>query len=120
MSEVREENKETALIVPIYSYDPRTLQLVKREKNDDISMLIKPVGVQNGKYLLEDVHPHSTSFAPSVESSRNYDCIPNVIANAQSLVAIFTALYENRAFSKVFHLKLTLGCRLSTTWAMRS
>ena len=101
MSEDESDSSRLALIVPIYSYDPKSLQLVKQEWNEELSTLIKPLEVHNGKLLLEDKHPSSSEFAPREDWSQQYDSIPNVIADAQSLVSIFTALYENRAFSKV-------------------
>ena len=95
------ESNKLALIVPIYTYDPKSLQLIKQEWSEELSTFIKPLGIQNGKLLLEDAYTSSSDFVPQEDWNQQYDSIPNVIASAQSLVSIFTALYENRAFSKV-------------------
>ena len=107
MSEEASDSSRLAIIVPIYSYDPKSLQLVKQEWNEELSTFIKPLEIRNGKLLLEDAQPSSSNFTPREDWNQQYDSIPNVIANAQSLVSIFTALYENRAFSKVIEFVIS-------------
>lgn len=75
------------------------------------------MGLNNGVYTIEDAD--GTKLDTAVRSEMNYanpmtssdeaDRIPNFLGNAHSLVSIFTALYENGAFSHVsietiFHL----------------
>ena len=105
MSEDNADANRFALIVPIYSYDAKSLQLVRQEWNKELSEIIKPLGMHNGKLLLEDIHPSSSGSDLREDWNQQYDSIPNVIASAQSLVSIFTALYENRAFSKVNNIR---------------
>ena len=117
MAETVNGDSDLALIVPIYSYDSKTFQLVKRENSSDLTKIVSHVGLNNGVYTIEDAD--GTKLDTAVRSEMNYanpmtssdeaDRIPNFLGNAHSLVSIFTALYENGAFSHVsietiFHL----------------
>lgn len=109
MAETVSDYSNLALIVPVYSYDPKTLQLVKRENSSDLTKIVSHVGIRNGVYTIEDADRSELdtavrsemNAADSLISTDEADRIPNFLGNAHSLVSIFTALYENRSFSHV-------------------
>ena len=117
MAETVNGNSDLALIVPIYSFDSKSFQLVKRENSSDLSKIVSRVGLANGVYTIEDAD-HSEldtevrsalTDTNSENSPEKIDRIPSFLGNSHSLVNIFTALYCNGTFSHVsinvkFHL----------------
>ena len=99
-----------ALMLPIYNYDPRTLQLVKKEGVSDVSRIVSHVEMRNGVCTLEN-GDQTVSYRDDVDSLQQ---IPDFLGRSSSLINIFTALYENRAFSQVRCVQLSRS-RSSTT-----
>ena len=95
-------NTNLALILPIYNYDPKTLQLVKKEGPSDVSRIVSHVEMKNGVCTLEN-GDQGVSTNDEVNSLQQ---IPDFLGQSSSLVNIFTALYENRAFSQVNEMAL--------------
>ena len=90
-------NANLALILPIYNYDPKTLQLVKKEGVSDVSRIVSRVEMKNGVCTLEN-GDQGVAANDEVDSLQQ---VPDFLGRSSSLVNIFTALYENRAFSQV-------------------
>lgn len=93
-------NTNLALILPIYNYDPKTLQLVKKEGVSDVSRIVSHVEMKNGVCTLEN-GDQEVAYRDEMDSLQQ---IPDFLGQSSALVNIFTALYENRAFSQVTYL----------------
>ncbi|KAK8825491.1 hypothetical protein WA538_003186, partial [Blastocystis sp. DL] len=92
-------NANLALILPIYNYDPKTLQLVKKEGVSDVSRIVSRVEMKNGVCTLEN-GDQGVAANDEVDSLQQ---VPDFLGRSSSLVNIFAALYENRAFSQIIH-----------------
>lgn len=88
-------NANLALILPIYNYDPKTLQLVKKEGVSDVSRIVSRVEMKNGVCTLEN-GDQGVAANDEVDSLQQ---VPDFLGRSSSLVNIFAALYdESRLF----------------------
>ena len=95
------EEKSLALIVPQYTYDAKTFQLLRRKNSEEFDRILNSVSFRKDGYSITDAE--DDAFCDPDHSIHDENWMNNVhfIGNASTLTKLYTALYENRAFSQV-------------------
>lgn len=99
-------SKDLALIVPQYTFDGKTHDLVKSTGTQELSSILNRVSIQNGICCIEDSDGNNNT--PDLKDAVYEDTRPHFIGNSRRIIEIYKALYENQAISNVS----------STEWVM--
>lgn len=92
-------SKNLALIVPQYTFDGKTHDLVKSTGTQELSSILNRVSIQNGICCIEDSDGNNNT--PDLKDAVYEDTRPHFIGNSRRIIEIYKALYENQAISNV-------------------
>lgn len=99
-AEYSEENS-LALIVPQYTYDAKTFQLLRRKNSEEFNKILSSVSFRKDGYSITDAEDGASCDPNHSIRDENWMNSVHFIGNASTLTKLYTALYENRAFSQV-------------------
>ena len=113
------EEGKLALIVPQYTYDAKTFQLLRRKNNEEFDKIINRVSFRKDGYSITDADSDEFYAPQDAIDDEEWASRSHFVGNAKTLTELYTALYENRAFSQVCNTKYVKG-RLSIRLATPS
>lgn len=97
----RSEEKSLALIVPQYTYDAKTFRLLRRKNSEEFDKILNSVSFRKDGYSITDAEDDAPCDPNHSIQDENWMNSVHFIGNASTLTKLYTALYENRAFSQV-------------------
>ncbi|OAO16233.1 hypothetical protein AV274_2013 [Blastocystis sp. ATCC 50177/Nand II] len=100
--ETAEEGK-LALIVPQYTYDAKTFQLLRRKNNEEFDKIINRVSFRKDGYSITDADSDEFYAPQDAIDDEEWASRLHFVGNAKTLTELYTALYENRAFSQIIY-----------------
>ena len=98
------EENNLALIIPQYTYDAKSLQLLRTTNNEEFNKIINRVSFKNNGYSIMDADSQDLQTPIDENNKDKSNSSPNFIGNARTLVKLYTALYENQSFSQVMFI----------------
>ena len=115
---------QLALIVPQYTYDAKTFQLLRRKNNEEFDKIINRVSFRKDGYSITDADNEDFCTPRDEIDNDEWTSRSHFVGNAKTLTELYTALYENRAFSQVcngkcMNSRLFIQLAIPSCWEIR-
>lgn len=104
-------NQNLALIIPQYTYDPHTAQLVQQSNSNSNDSIVNQVSFKNGTCLIDD--GDSKEIVEFSNPNDHSEIASNVhfLGNANDFASLSTLLYQDKTISYVSYLIIYIQIR---------
>lgn len=101
MDDSEANNPNLALIIPQYTYDPHSAQLVQQSNSNSNDSIVNQVSFKNGTCLVDDGDSKEIVEFSNPNDHSEISSNVHFLGNANSFASLSTLLYQDKAISCV-------------------